>query len=234
MTEEQIERIVTAKLKTEMARIRKRRILTSILAVTLVPLTIWAASITKPHTFTAGTPSVASQVNDNFDALFAKVNELDTRATALETKNDFAVFQQVQPANVADGGCTAGAWYTRGINTTQGIQGTSISRSGNQITLNPGTYMISATAPAHAVERAKMKLRNMTDNTDDLIGTSEYASSGIGVTGHVYLFGSITLTSAKTYEIQQRCSVTSSSGHGFESNFGVNEVYTVVYIHRIK
>lgn len=234
MTEEQIEQIVTAKLKSEMARIRKRRLLILMLAITLVPITIWAASITKPYTFTAGSAAVASQVNDNFDALFTKVNELDTRATALETKNDYAVFQQVHSANVADGGCTAGAWYTRGLNTTQGIQGTSISRSGNQVTLNPGTYIISANAPAHAVERAKMKLRNITDNTDDLIGTSEYASSGIGVTGHLNLFGSITVTSAKTYEIQQRCSVGNASGHGFESNFGVNEVYTVVYIHRIK
>ncbi len=76
MTEKQIEELVTAKVQSEMAKFRRRRILILALGIILVPLTIWATTITKPYTFTSGTPAVASQVNDNFDVLYSKINEL--------------------------------------------------------------------------------------------------------------------------------------------------------------
>ncbi len=41
-----------------------------------MPLSLYALSITKTHTFTAGNPAVASEVNTNFDQLFTKVNDL--------------------------------------------------------------------------------------------------------------------------------------------------------------
>ncbi len=44
--------------------------------VVIVPVTLYAVSITKSFTFTAGNPTVASEVNANFDQLFTKVNDL--------------------------------------------------------------------------------------------------------------------------------------------------------------
>jgi len=38
-----------------------------------------AESITKPHTFSAGSTAVSSEVNNNFDVLYQKVNELDSK-----------------------------------------------------------------------------------------------------------------------------------------------------------
>jgi hypothetical protein len=52
-------------------------------ALSLVSGAALAASV--PHTFTSGTPAVASEVNDNFSALVAAVTSLEARLTALET-----------------------------------------------------------------------------------------------------------------------------------------------------
>ncbi len=46
--------------------------------------TLFAAPITKPFTFNTGEPARASEMNDNFDTLYTKVNELDSRISSLE------------------------------------------------------------------------------------------------------------------------------------------------------
>ncbi len=42
----------------------------------LTPSFLFADTITKPHTFTAGNPAVASDVNDNFDTVYDQVNKM--------------------------------------------------------------------------------------------------------------------------------------------------------------
>ncbi|MGE5181307.1 MAG: hypothetical protein ACM31C_04570 [Acidobacteriota bacterium] len=56
-----------------------------VLAV-FVPLILWAAPVTTPNTFTAGSVVSSSQMNDNFTALTNGINAIDTRVTALEAK----------------------------------------------------------------------------------------------------------------------------------------------------
>ena len=41
----------------------------------LTPLAIYAANITKPNNFTAGSTAVAAEVNANFDTLYNKIND---------------------------------------------------------------------------------------------------------------------------------------------------------------
>ncbi len=65
----------------------KRNVLRTLGALAvLVPLIVWAAPITTPNTFTAGTVVSSSQMNDNFTALTNGINAIDTRVTALEAK----------------------------------------------------------------------------------------------------------------------------------------------------
>jgi hypothetical protein len=54
----------------------RRGRIASTLALTLTPVLVYAASITKPYTFTDGTIISASQVNANFDPLYTAVNDL--------------------------------------------------------------------------------------------------------------------------------------------------------------
>ncbi len=53
----------------------------------LIGQSVMAAQITGLKTFTAGTPAVASDVNDNFTAVSGAVNTNDTRLTNVENTN---------------------------------------------------------------------------------------------------------------------------------------------------
>jgi hypothetical protein len=54
----------------------KRAIFILGLSVVIMPVAVFALSITKTFTFNAGNPTVAAEVNTNFDQLFTKVNDL--------------------------------------------------------------------------------------------------------------------------------------------------------------
>ena len=232
MTEQQIEQIIQKKLGAELPKIERKWFLFGSLVAFLVPLTIWAATITKPHTFADGDTLSASKLNENFDALYAKINELDAFVSA---RSDYAIFQSNQTTGSSDGACTAGTWYTRNINTTQVLAGSSISLNANQITLQSGTYLIQAGAPHYAVNQYRAKLRNVTDNTDAVYGTSEYVGqAGDAVVTRSFINSVITLAAPKTFEIQGRCGFTYANANGNASSFGVDEVYTYVLIQRLK
>lgn len=139
-------------------------------------------------------------------------------------------------ANTVSGTFTSGAWQTRTLNTTIGsntITGSSLLN--NQFTLPSGTYRIFATAPAFAINRHKAKLRNITDSSDTLLGTSNYASATGTAHSDSLIKGIFTITSSKTFEIQHQCQTTSTDTRGFgvESNFSVNEIYTQVELWKL-
>ena len=135
-----------------------------------------------------------------------------------------------EKANAAPGGTfTAGSWQTRDLNQEVADTGGHASLATNQITLAAGTYKVRAHAPAYKVNNHKIKLRNITDLTDIVIGTSEYAGSGDFTQTRSFLEGRFTIGSSKVFELQHRCVSTSSLlGMGFDSTFGVIEVYAVI------
>jgi len=108
----------------------------------------------------------------------AAVNDTDIM-TALKTKalidqefSAMAIFED-QKADGTDGGTfTSGAWQTRVLNTTSHNTITGASLSANQITLPAGTYHISIVAAAVDVGVHGCKFRNVSDNTDALIGVN--------------------------------------------------------------
>ncbi len=51
----------------------------------MIGATVQAEDIVKPYSFTNGTPADAEQVNQNFDALYQKVNELQAEVNALNS-----------------------------------------------------------------------------------------------------------------------------------------------------
>lgn len=159
---------------------------------------------------------------------------------------DFSVFgvngvsktvfiKEEQSGGTAGGTATSGSWETRTLNTVSGDDDL-VSLSSNQFTISePGTYIIRASAPAHGVNSHKAKLRNTTDSTDDSIGTSEYSSTSNGVVTRSFITEKIIITSAKTFEIQHQVETTkATNGYGIERNFGVNDIYTIVEIQKVK
>lgn len=145
-----------------------------------------------------------------------------------------AILKDIKTSGTAGGTFTSGAWQTRTLNTLEG-DNSFVSLSSNQFTLSPGTYEIEAIAPGFVVGSHTAKLRNITDSSDTLIGSSMSAQTSYNGNNTSNIYGVITITGSKTFEIQHRCQTTfGTSGFGTSSSFGVSEVYTQVKITRIK
>src|SRR6185436_19491385 len=107
----------------------------------------------------------------------------------------YALIQDQKAANTDGGGFTSGAYRTRDLNTEVVDADGIVSISSNQFTLGPGTYYIRARAPAYSVQEHKAKLRNVTDSTDALIGSSEHSFSSNETWSEIQ--GAITLAGSK-------------------------------------
>ena len=127
---------------------------------------------------------------------------------------------------------TSGSFQTRTLNTSLTNEISGASLASNQITLPSGTYFIYASAPAYTVARHKLKLRNITDSSDTLIGSTALMSADALVSS--FVIGRFTIASQKTFELQHRCENTNSTlGFGVSSDFSVVEVYADVQIWKV-
>lgn len=149
--------------------------------------------------------------------------------------NRTVYIKDVKANNTGGGSFTSGSWVTRTLNTIEG-DASLITIAGNQITLQPGTYLIDIVAPAYRVDSHKAKLQNITDNTTDIVGTSEFSSNGGGGQAMTQsrIVGTIIISSPKVYEVQHRCSNSNPNGFGQPCGFGLDEIYTLVKIIKVK
>jgi microcystin-dependent protein len=148
-----------------------------------------------------------------------------------------ATISDVKASGTSGGTATSGSYQTRTLNTLSDPTGIVTSLASNQFVLPAGEYYIEASAPANYVNQHKAKLRNITDSTDALLGSSAYsaASDSGGRTTSSYVIGNITISSAKTFEIQHRVTTTFASfGFGFAASFGDSETYSTVKITKVK
>lgn len=151
----------------------------------------------------------------------------------LNTNNLLHIVDE-KAANTAGGGFTAGSFVTRVLNTirTDNISGASLSS--NQITLPIGTYYMEASAPAFDVDRHKCKIRNITDSTDEIIGSSGFVSSVDSGANRAFVSGIFILAASKIFELQHRCQTTvPTNGLGVGSDFGVVEIYADIKIWKV-
>jgi len=83
---------------------------------------------------------------------------------------------------------------------------------------------------AFRVTQNKVKIRNVSDSTDDIIGLNYYMDTN-GSVNQATLEGKITIVSTKTFELQHRCTTTrSTDGSGRSDSYGVGEIYSLVTI----
>lgn len=138
-------------------------------------------------------------------------------------------------ADNTDGGTfTSGAWRTRTLNTERTNEISGASLSSNQITLPAGTFFIMASAPALGVGGHQTRLRNITDGTTTILGTSEVVSTTTAQTGRSYVQGRFTIAVQKVFELQHRGTATfSTTGFGQAVDFDESEIYSDVMIWKI-
>lgn len=145
--------------------------------------------------------------------------------------------KDVKASGIAGGASTSGAYQTRVLNTLEGDT-SFVSLVSNQFTLQPGTYHIEASAPSNASNQHRIKIRNITDSTDSIIGSSSTngnSSSPFTVTSHSFLCGIISITSAKTFELQHRVGTSRApDGYGPGLPFGDADVYSQVKITKVR
>ena len=135
-------------------------------------------------------------------------------------------------AGTASGTATSGSFQTRVLNTVMTNEISGASLSSNQITLPSGTYFVYANAQLWSSARGKIKLRNVTDSSDTIIGGCGYSGSGAAAIS--FLSGRFTIASQKTFELQHRNETTKTTdGYGVEANYGVAEVFADVQIWKV-
>jgi hypothetical protein len=148
--------------------------------------------------------------------------------------NNLLYIEDQKSSGTNGGTFNSGAWQTRTLNTkvVDAISGASLSS--NQITLPAGTYWVEAHACASKVNSHKCKLRNITDSSDAIIGSTQEIDAAPNITSVSSLFGKITIAAAKAFELQHRCqSSRATDGFGRQSGFGVIEVYAQIKIWKV-
>jgi len=152
-------------------------------------------------------------------------------ATPTAAALSVATFVDEKSNGTGGGSFTSGAWRTRTLQTTKGNTISGCSLSSNQIVLPAGTYNVQAAAcVVGTVNSHQLKIYNITDSADILLGLTHYApTDDVGDTAH--LKGSFTLAAQKTIELQHRAQTTKNTyGFGIQASFGNAEVYAAITI----
>jgi len=192
----------------------------------------WSGKLNKGDILRPHTDGVAESAASRVAFTISKIGVGDLLGVPVPRT---AYIKDVKPSGTAGGTFTAGAWQTRDLNTLEGDT-EFISLSANQVTLSSGKYKISASAPCFRGSQNKIKLRNITNSTDDIIGGSSFAPNDTSFNGfsRSEMEGVIEISSNTTFEIQHRCSSTrASDGFGIASSFSVDEIYATLVIEKI-
>jgi len=140
-----------------------------------------------------------------------------------------------QKATDADGGSTStGAFNTRDLNTELSDPDGIVSISSNQFTLQAGTYLIKASAPAYQAARHQIIIWNATDSSVVAVGTSEFNSTGGSVVTRSFAQNRTTISGAKVFEIRHRVgNAVNIDGFGIATNYDtLASIYTIVEIYK--
>lgn len=151
--------------------------------------------------------------------------------TVVTASNLYAIFSERQTDGVDAGDATAGVWNQRDLNTTDVNTATAyIARSGSLITLQPGTYFISASAPASMVGLHQVKIVE-DDGTLLLLGTSEWCGA---INTRAFVEGVLTIAAETDLVLAHYTqNEVLTTGLGKAVSAGVGEVYAVLKIFKL-
>lgn len=183
---------------------------------------------------TRSVDSVTSYTNGYFVFNASKAPSL---VTVPQLQQRVAYLSDVKASATDGGSSVATTWTTRTLNTLVDNTGFVTSLSANQFTLPAGTYQARGFGMTFGVgNTSKLRLRNITDGTTSVIGSSNYATTG-GATTNVtnVIEGEFTITSSKTFALQYYSTVAqATNGLGVATASGESELFAQVAITKIK
>jgi len=190
---------------------------------------LWGDQINVPNLFTSGTLIRSSDVNANFSTIYNHVSTL----------TDITVITDQQAATTPGGSCIYNSWNTRILNTIEST-GNSVALNNNQITFQPGKYLIQAEAAAHAINRHKLRLRNISASTTAIVGMSKWSSANSNADSDATLKGFVELSAEATFELQHFCGYNGTAGDRFGVQTSISgistgepEIFATVLINKI-
>ena len=190
---------------------------------------LWGDQINVPNLFTSGTLIRSSDVNANFSTIYNHVSTL----------TDITVLTDQRAATTQGGSCSHNSWNTRILNTIEST-GNSVALNNNQITFQPGKYLIQAEAAAHAINRHKLRLRNISASTTAIVGMSKWSSANSNADSDATLKGFVELSAEATFELQHFCGFDGTAGDRFGvqtsasgNSTGEPEIFATVLIKKI-
>ena len=152
-----------------------------------------------------------------------------------KTFTSYAIICDQKGTNTDGGSTSTGTFNVRDLNTELSDADSIVSISSNQFTLQAGTYLLRASAPAYRAERHQIIIWNATDSSLAALGTSEYnLNSSSGATTRSFAVGRVTIGAAKAFEIRHRVgNAKSNDGFGIASNYDLQpSIYTIVEIYK--
>ena len=126
---------------------------------------------------------------------------------------------------------TSGSFEKTVLNTIKVNEISGASVSSSVITLPSGTYFIDGfVVMTNTHGSSALRLRNTSDSTDEVIGSSGHFSAGDQVFNYfLFMQGRFTIASSKNFEVQHRTGTTAGSyGNGFQT-----EVYADMCIWKV-
>ena len=160
---------------------------------------------------------------------------VDADMLGTKTFTSYAIICDQKANNTSGGGFTSGAWQTRDLNTEIADPDGIVSIASNQFTLQAGSYLIEARAPAYSVDAHQTRPYNATDASVVQYGTNAYAREATGDQGSTdsQVYARVTITASKAFEIQHRAQTTrATTGFGVGSDFSNEVIYTTVKIYK--
>ena len=142
--------------------------------------------------------------------------------------------QEQQPSGTAGASATGAAFDNLSINqeVTNVISGMSIAAG--VITAPAGDYYVRASAPAYKTDDHVLQLRNVTDGSDILIGTSERSESTASYKSaqtRSFVTGRFTLASGKDIRLRHWAEVAGNFGEGHAA--GVINIYAEIELWKV-